>query len=101
MTTVADIPQKFRSKNAGPLWITVDIFYSTSEGYRRIERFLSKEQVVRTLGIASEHLQRYHLPDLIVIKFHLPRPFLQGTRNDGDMRTASFANLIAEAEISE
>ena len=68
MITVADIAQKIRSKNAGPFLITSDIFCSTSDGYRRIERFLKNEQVAQTLGIATEQLQHYDLTDLNVIK---------------------------------
>lgn len=41
VTTLADIAQKIRSKNAGPFWITIDIFCSTADRYKRIKRFLS------------------------------------------------------------
>ena len=99
MTILADIAQKIRSKNAGPFWITIDIFCSTKESYARIEQSLSNEQVAHILGIPKEQIQRYDLPDLNVIKFSLPRPIVQGTRYDRDMHGASFANLIAEAEI--
>ena len=101
MATLADIAQKFRSKNAGPFWIVIDIFCSTDEDYKRTERFLSNEQVAQTRGIATEHLQRYDLPALKVVKFSLPRPIFQGTRYDRDMQGACFANQIAEEEMSE
>jgi hypothetical protein len=35
-----------------------------------------------------------------VVKFSFPRPIVQGTRFDRDMHGASFANLIAELDVS-
>jgi hypothetical protein len=35
-----------------------------------------------------------------VVKFSFPRPIVQGTRYDRDMHGASFANLIAELDVT-
>ena len=36
MTRLGDIVEKVRSKNAGPFWMTVDIFCGAPDAYARV-----------------------------------------------------------------
>ena len=99
MTKMADITQKIRSKNAGPFWITIDIFCADNTEYTRAVIAADSERVAHALGISESNLKRYDLPDLRVLKFSFPRPIVQGTRFDRDMHGASYANLIAELDV--
>ena len=100
MTKLTSITHKIRSKNAGPFWITIDIFCSDDSDYKRALGAIKNEQVAHALGISVIDLKRYNLTNLRVIKFSFPRPIVQGTRFDRDMHGASFANLIADLDIA-
>ncbi len=99
MTRLADIVTKVRSKNAGPFWLTIDIFCGSPEVFQRVCSGLSSECVASVLSCPVDELKRFEIADLNVIKFSLPRPQVQGTIADRDMHGASFANLLAEMDI--
>lgn len=99
MIKLADISQKIRSKNAGPFWITIDIFCADDAEYTRAVVAANSDRIAHALGISVSDLKRYDLPDLHVIKFSFARPIVQGTRFDRDMHGASFANLICELDV--
>ncbi|MEX3015442.1 DUF4387 family protein [Gymnodinialimonas hymeniacidonis] len=99
MTTLADVVTKVRSKNAGPFWLTFDIFCAGEAEFGEICAALNTERVAAALQVSSTQLKRFEISDLNVLKFSLPRPQIQGTRHDRDMHGASFANILAELEI--
>jgi hypothetical protein len=101
MTKLADITHKIRSKNAGPFWITIDIFCTDAAEFERALIAADSGRVAHALGISVSDLERYDLPDVRVVKFSFPRPIVQGTRFDRDMHGASFANLIAELDVTQ
>ena len=70
MIKLADITQKIRSKNAGPFWITIDIFCADDAEYTRAVVAANSDRIAHALGISVSDLKRYDLPDLRVIKFH-------------------------------
>ena len=96
MTKLADIATKIRSKNAGPFWLTIDIFCGTDNAFEKACELANNERVSSVLGASVEELRRFEISDLRVLKFSLPRPEIQGTRFDRDMHGASFATLLAE-----
>ena len=99
MTRLGDIVAKVRSKNAGPFWLTLDIFCGTPEVLRRVSAALTREAAAALLQTDPETLERYEIAELNVLKLSLPRPAIQGTPGDRDMHGASYANLLAEMEI--
>lgn len=99
MTRLVDVADKIRSKNAGPFWLTIDIFCGEAEAFNRISAALKTETVALLFQIKPDILKRFDLADLNVVKFSLPRPNIQGTAADRDMHGASFANLLAEIDV--
>ena len=99
MSRLGDIVPKVRSKNAGPFWLTIDIFCGSPEVFRRVSEGLRTESVVALLRADANLLKRFDIESLNVVKFSVPRPQIQGTRTDRDMHGASFAALLAEMEI--
>lgn len=99
MPEVGALALKVRSKNAGPFWLTIDIFCAPVE-FQQLVLGLSTERVAQALGVAPEGVKRFDIADLNVIKFSLPRPVIQGDIADRDMHGAGYANLIAELEIN-
>ncbi|WP_284154734.1 DUF4387 family protein [Algicella marina] len=100
MPEVGAIATKVRSKNAGPFWLTIDIFCGGADAFAQIRDGLSTERVASLFGADARTLRRFDIPALNVIKFSLPRPRVQGSIDDPDMHGASWAALLAEVEIN-
>ena len=99
MTIVGDIAAKVRSKNAGPFWLTVDIFCGDAAAYGRLVSALQTEAVASAFDVPPDTLKRFDIADLNVIKFSLPRPAIQGAANDRDLHGASFAEILREIAL--
>lgn len=90
---------KIRSKNAGPFWVTIDIFCDTPEVFTRLRDELATASVAKLYQSPEQLLKRFDIEDLRVIKFSLPRPVVQGSANDRDMHGAQYAALLEEYEF--
>ena len=99
MKKLSDVAKKIRSKNAGPFWLTIDVFCDTDEAYSTVVRTLDTKRAAKALRADPTTLKRFEIDDLRVVKISIPRPSVQGTRQDRDMHGASFANILAELEI--
>ncbi len=99
MAEIGAIADKVRSKNAGPFWLTVDIFCGSGEAFSRVSEGLVTDRVAEALGAAVEDLKRFDIAELNVIKISLPRPVIQGDPADRDMHGAGWAVLVAELEV--
>lgn len=100
MTTVADIVTKVRSKNAGPFWLTIDIFCGTPEAYNQIVQSLSTDRIAAAFQADVATIKRFDINTLNVVKFSLPRPVIQGDIADRDMHGAGWAPLVAELSLN-
>ena len=99
MARLGDIAEKVRSKNAGPFWLTVDIFCGANGAFATIKEGLTTGQVAQLFRADSDTIRRFDIPDLNVIKFSLPRPKMQGRADDRDMHGAGWAVLVAELDL--
>ena len=88
--------QDIRSKNAGPFWITIDLFCTDAAAFGRLKSALTTAMVAQALHADADSLQRFDIEALNVIKFSAPREVVQGSRADSDMHGASYAVLIKE-----
>lgn len=99
MPKLEEMVVKVRSKNAGPFWVTVDVFCGSPEVFEAIRTRLQIEAVARLFQQPTQLVKRFDIPDLAVIKLSFPRPVVQGSRADRDMHGAQWAILLAEMEI--
>lgn len=99
MTTLGEQAVKVRSKNAGPFWLTIDIFCGDPETFARIAAALDSPRVAQLYGTPLQLLKRFDIAELSVIKFSLPRPVVQGSREDRDMHGAQWAALLEELPL--
>ncbi|MEM8580222.1 MAG: DUF4387 family protein [Pseudomonadota bacterium] len=99
MAALTEITEKIRSKNAGPFWLTIDIFCGTAERYDHVVQNLPNTRISKALGVNLEEVKRFEVADLHVLKFSTPRPTIQGSRHDRDMHGAQWAILIQELDI--
>lgn len=94
------IAAKVRSKNAGPFWLTIDIFCETEAAFGTLTQSLSTDRVAALYGQPVDAVKRFDIADLKVIKFSMPRPVVQGSREDRDMHASQWGWLLAELEIN-
>jgi hypothetical protein len=99
MPELGQLVSKVRSKNAGPFWLTIDIFCDTPATFERVRKGMQDDVVARLYGVDTQLLKRFDIPGLNVIKLSFPRPAVQGTRADRDMHGAGWGCLLEELEI--
>ena len=99
MGTLGKKVQRIRSKNAGPFWITIDIFCGSKEVYQEVLKNLDNTKIVQLCKIPGQTLKRFEIESLNVIKFSFPRQIVQGHIKDRDMHGAQLAVLLSETEF--
>lgn len=90
-----------RSKNAGPFWVTIDVFCGSDTAFESLRELLSSSFVAGLYQQPESQLKRFELPELNVLKFSFPRPVVQGSRDDRDMHGAQYSVLLSELELPE
>lgn len=98
MPRLGEIVEKVRSKNAGPFWLTIDIFCGTETAFSHVCA-VSDATVAELFHTDPATLKRFEIPQLRVLKFSLPRPQVQGHRLDRDMHGAGWAVLLSELDL--
>ena len=86
-TTLGELAAQVRSKNAGPFWMTIDVFFNDDNDYERASRsaITDPSAVGRLYGTDPEQVRVYRLPLLRAIKVSFPRRVVQGSIGDRDM----------------
>lgn len=87
MPTIAEACRHVRSKNAGPFWITVDLFFRDAESYaRHVDApALQADAVARLFDVDAGSVRRFPVPELAVLKLSYPRRHAQGGAFERDM----------------
>lgn len=99
MAELGSLVEKVRSKNAGPFWLTIDIFCGSQTAFDTVAQRLETEDLADRLQIDPQTIKRFEIVSLNVIKISFPRPVVQGALADRDLHGASWASLVAEMEI--
>ena len=99
MSTLGEKVKKIRSKNAGPFWITVDIFCGDKKVYKDVRNKLKNSKVSSLFMISEQDLNRFEIDNLNVIKFSFPRKIIQGDILDRDMHGAQLSVLLSEMKF--
>jgi len=97
MSKISEVCRHIRSKNAGPFWVTIDLFFDGEENFRRYRDSpaLGPELFERLFGINSDLVKRVAVDRLHVIKISYPRPNPQGWMRERDMHARQqFARLL-------
>jgi hypothetical protein len=85
--TIGEVADLVRSKNAGPFWLTLDIFCNTDDDYDCIADpdLITAERISALYRVAADTVRIFRLPALRVVKISFPRPTVQGGVHDRDM----------------
>ena len=76
MLTLGEKVRKIRSKNAGPFWITIDIFCGNKKIYKEVCIKLTNSEIINLFMINEQQLKRFEIDNLNVIKFSFPRKII-------------------------
>ena len=68
MSTLGEKVSRIRSKNAGPFWITIDIFCGKEEVYKDVCMNLDNSKIANLLKAKGQDLKRFDIEQLNIIK---------------------------------
>jgi hypothetical protein len=82
MSTIGETAKYICSKNAGPFWLTIDIFCDTKENFNMIAGSdnLKPEKIAEVYGTDPKSVKIFFLPSLLIVKISFPRYAVQGDR---------------------
>jgi Domain of unknown function (DUF4387) len=85
--TFGDLALEVRAKNAGPFWVTMELFMRDAAGYALAAdpAILNEDVVAGLYGVRAEDVQMFRLPALNAVKISFPRPIPQGSLRDRDI----------------
>ena len=101
MSKIGEVCRHVRSKNAGPFWVTVDLFFGSEEKYRlyRDAPALGPELFGRLYGADPKLVKRLPVDSLRMIKISYPRPKAQGWKGERDMHAGQQYARLLDIEI--
>jgi hypothetical protein len=86
MTTLGALASHVRSKNAGPFWLTIDVFFADDIAYNRASHSLTDPAAIGArYAVRADQVRIHLLPQLLAIKVSMPRSVVQGCVGDRDM----------------
>jgi hypothetical protein len=85
--TLGEIAQVVRSKNAGPFWITLDVFFRNDADFAHVRDadVLTAEKIGELYGVDAALVKRFELPGIKAMKFSMPRAVVAGSFDDRDL----------------
>ena len=96
MYELGSIAKNIRSKNAGPFWVTIDIFCLDAESLKVILKKIDVDLISTMFKINKRKIKIFKIDNLNVIKISFPRTVVQGHMNDRDMHGAQYSLLLKE-----
>jgi hypothetical protein len=102
MPKLKDVCRYMRSKNAGPFWVTVDLFFDKADDYARFcnHPAISREAVAKLYGVDAASVKRFTVDSLKVVKISYPRRQAQGGVVERDMHSGQQFVRLLDAELN-
>jgi hypothetical protein len=87
MEKLGDIAKILRSKNAGPLTITLDVMFETEKDYNRIKQcgILTEELVADLYHVNKAYVEIIYYDIVNALKISFPRRHISGALEDDDI----------------
>lgn len=84
---LASLTRVMRSKNAGPLCLSIDLFFHDRAGFDRAvaSKALSPQAVSALYGLTPGQVSRHDWPEVLAIKLAMPRRCCAGDPGDADV----------------
>jgi len=99
MPRLKDVCRYIRSKNAGPFWVTVDLFFDDADNYAQYhaDPAVSAENIAAIYGVDAADVKRFEVKSLNMIKISYPRTTPQGGVVERDMHSGQqFVPLLEQ-----
>ena len=99
--TLVDSARVLRSKNAGPLQVTIDIIFDTADAYALATRSpaLAPAAIAMRYGVEPASVEVIFVPPARAIKINLPRTIVAGTPGDRDVYGAQQHRALLDIEL--
>jgi hypothetical protein len=96
-----DVCRYVRSKNAGPFWVTMDLFFDSAESYERHhdDPAISANAIAAIYGIDAALVKRFPVKSLSMVKISYPRATPQGGVHERDMHSGQQFVLLLELQL--
>jgi hypothetical protein len=85
--TLGELADQVRSKNAGPFWITLDVFFTSEPDYQLVtaSAVLSPHAIAGLYQVDPATVRCFELPGILAVKISFPRPVTAGSFEDRDL----------------
>ena len=102
MVKLHEVCRQVRSKNAGPFWVTVDLFFDGPANYARYKDAsgLSADAVAKAFGVDPALVKRFAVDNLSVVKISYPRKAPQGGAVERDMHSGQQYVRLLDTQLS-
>ncbi|GGM87339.1 hypothetical protein GCM10011609_24930 [Lentzea pudingi] len=97
--TFGDLALEVRSKNAGPFWVTMELFMRDEAGYALAAETVDEAVVASLYDVRAEDVQIFRIPSLNVVKISFPRPVPQGGLRDRDVHAGQHHVPLASLRV--
>jgi hypothetical protein len=103
MTTLVDLASVIRSKNAGPLYLTLDVMLPDEATFRQVlaSGVLSGPSIAALYGVPLDTIKTIDHPATFSIKVSFPRPVIAGEIDDRDLYGAQLYVPLFDLEVPE
>jgi len=102
-TPLDEIADLVRAKNAGPFWMTLDVFLPDDDAYARVcaSGVVDPAVIGELYRTPVDGVRIFRQPALRAIKITFPRPAVQGSFVDRDMHSGQQHVLLAGIAIPD
>jgi hypothetical protein len=85
--TLGELAAQIRSKNAGPFWVTLDVFFASEPDYLLAVNSgaLSAQAVAALYRVDPATVKYFELPAIRAVKISFPRRVTAGSFEDRDL----------------
>jgi hypothetical protein len=96
-----DVCRYVRSKNAGPFWVTVDLFFDSAESYATYhdDPAISAAAIAAIYGVDAALVKRFAVKSLTMVKISYPRATPQGGVLERDMHAGQQFVPLLELQL--
>jgi hypothetical protein len=101
MAKVGELARYVRSKNAGPFWVTIEIFCDTKESYEKIKNSpnITEEKIAELYHADQKMIKKFYIDNIMVVKFSYPRPNPSGHKYENDMHAGQQYIFLADTAV--
>ena len=96
-----DLAKVVRSKNAGPLKLTLDVMFEQERDYQRAVQSpaLTPVRIAALYGVPAETVQVYPYAPALAVKITMDRKIVAGSPSDGDVYGAQQHGPLLGVEL--